>query len=224
MGIGTYELLLLAHVLLFVYWLGADLGVLYAAKFGADPRLSIETRRTIGEIMSFVDLFPRLSVPLIGAVGVSMAVMSGQFQIAGHWLWAVWLAAAAWVVTNLTIYRNRRRLPEIGALLRFDALWRSAVLVIAAAVALASLTGAGITANASLAAKLLIYAAAIALSLVLRVLFKPYRAALARIEAGGDDLRNTAIMSRALSRSRVVVLSIWLSTVAAAALGLWQPI
>ena len=134
MDIGTYDLLHLAHVLLFVYWLGADLGVLYAAKFGADSRLSIETRQTIGEIMSFVDLFPRLSVPLIGAIGISMAVLSGEFLLNKFWVWLIWLAALVWVGVNLTIYKNRRRLAEIGSLLRFDVVWRSILLAIAASI------------------------------------------------------------------------------------------
>ncbi len=224
MEIGSYDLLRLAHVLLFVYWLGADLGVLYAAKFGADSRLSIETRQTIGEIMSFVDLFPRLSVPLIGAVGISMAVLSGDMLLKNPWLWLIWLAALVWVGVNLAIYKNRHRLAEIGSLLRFDVLWRSILLTLAATVAVASLLGNGVTTNASLAAKLLIYAIAIALSLVLRILFRPYRQSLAQIAAGGEDAENTAIMKKSLSNARPVVFAIWFLTVAAAALGLWQPL
>lgn len=224
MEIGTYDLLLLAHVLLFVYWLGADLGVLYAAKFGADPQLSLETRQTIGEIMSFVDLFPRLSVPLTGAVGISMATLSGDFHLAEIWLWLIWFAAFIWVGVNLVVYKNRQRFSEIGALLKFDFYWRSILLSLAATVAVASLLGAGITTNVSLALKLLVYSIAIALSLLLRILFRPYRPALARIAAGGDNMENTAIMARALSNARSAVFAIWFLTVVAAALGLWQPL
>lgn len=224
MEIGLNDILLLAHLLFFVYWLGADLGVLYAAKFGADSRLSVETRQAIGEIMSFVDLFPRLSVPMIGATGISMAVLSGEFLLADIWLWFVWFAALVWVGVNLANYKNRSRFAEIASMLRFDFYWRCIMLALAASFAVASLLGYGITANASLASKLLIYAIAIALSLVLRIMFRPYRPALARIAAGGDDAENTEIMKKALSNARPVVFAIWFLTVAAAALGLWQPL
>lgn len=219
----TYNVLLLLHVLVFVYWLGADLGVLYAAKYGADERLSIETRQTIGNIMAFVDLFPRLSVPLIGATGITMAYLSTAFRFNVAWIWFVWLAALLWISINLYVYMNRANPDRIKSVVQFDTLWRIILLIAIAAVAIASFLGVGITTNISLASKLLIYAMAIALSLVLRILFKPYRPALARIVADGDNAGDSAIMKRALARARPIVISIWLLTIVAAAIGLWMP-
>ena len=223
MDVWLYNFLLLFHVLFFVYWLGADLGVFYGARFAADRRLSPETRTTVGDIMAFVDLFPRVSVPLIGAVGASLAVMSGGFRFSPIWLLPIWIAALVWVGVNLTIYRNRKEPDRIQGLMRFDISLRSAVLVTVFVAGLASLVGAGVTDDASLAAKLLIYAAAIFLSLVLRFVFRPYRPALARIVAGTGSEEDTRIMKRSLARSKPVILGIWAMTVAAAAIGLWQP-
>jgi hypothetical protein len=219
----TYSVLLLSHVLFFVYWLGADLAVLYAAKFGADQNLSVESRRAIGDIMAFVDLFPRLSVPLIGATGVTMSFLSGEFIFHKAWIWFVWLAALLWVSSNLFVYLNRTNSDRIRSVLRFDTLWRVILLVATGGVAATSLLGAGITSNHSLAAKLLIFALAIALSLVLRVLFKPYRPALGRIVKSGDNPTDSAIMTKALASAKPIVLSIWSLTVIAAAIGLWKP-
>ncbi len=221
--ISTYQLLLLVHVLAFVYWLGADLGVLYAARFGADERLSLETRQTIGDIMSFVDLFPRLSVPTIGATGITMAYLSGGLSINEFWIGFVWVAAFLWISSNVFVYVNRSRRNRIRAVMQFDTWWRIVLLVAIGGVAIASFLGVGITSSYSLAAKLLILAMAIALSLVLRFLFKPYRPALERLAAGGENSKNSAIMNRALTRARPIVLVIWLFTVAAAAIGLWMP-
>lgn len=221
MQIQLYGALLLLHVLLFAYWLGADLGVFYGARFAADSSYSIETRQTIGSIMAFVDMAPRLSVPLVGATGISMGVVSGAIGTGGIWVWAVWIAALLWVASNLYIYRNRADLARVQPAIRFDYWWRVFMLVAAAAAAVASLLGVGITANVALAAKLLILATAIALSLVLRALFRPYRPALRRIVAGGDNVAESAIMARALARARPVVMAIWLLVIAAAAIGLW---
>ena len=220
----TYNVLLLVHVLAFVYWLGADLGVLYAAKFGSDERLSIETRQTIGGIMAFVDLFPRLSVPLIGATGITMAYLSGAFQFAAAWIVFVWLAAVIWISSNLFVFLNRASPDRVRPVVKLDTLWRIILLSAVMAVAVASFLGIGITTNIYLASKLMIFALAIVLSLILRMFFKPYRPALARILADGDNARNSAIMRKALARARPVVISIWILTVIAAAIGLWMPI
>jgi len=223
MAVGTYDIFSLLHVLAFVYWLGADLGVLYAARYGADERLPIETRQTIGDIMAFIDLFPRLSVPLIGATGATLAYLSGSFRIEEIWLWVGWLAALVWISSNLFIYMNRANPERASGVVLFDTLWRIILLVAIAGVAVASLLGVGITSSISLGAKLLIFAMAIALSLVLRLLFRPYRPALRRIVEHGDNATDTAIMKKALASARPVVILIWLLTIAAAAIGLWKP-
>lgn len=221
MAIRIYDVVLLLHVLLFVYWLGTDLGMFYAARFAADGKYSLETRQAISNIMAFVDLPPRLSVPLTGATGFSLGVLSGAIDIHAVWVWIVWLAALAWVSSNLYIYLNRTDLARVQPVARFDTWWRVVVLVFVAGAAIASLLGVGITSNAAIAAKLLILALAIALSLVLRILFKPYRPALRRLAAGGDNAVESAIMAATLARARPIVVAIWLLTVVAAAIGLW---
>lgn len=223
MDIGLYDLLALAHVLFFVYWLGADLGVFYAARFSSNPRLSLETRLVIADIMAFVDLFPRLSVPLIGATGASMAIVSGDFHLNDRAAVGIWLVALIWVAITLIIYSNRKKTVNLKPMLTFDLVWRILVLISVALVGVLSLYGVGLTENRSLSVKLLIYAGAILLSLMLRWTFKPYRPALKRIIEGQDNEKNSIIMNKALSAAKPVILGLWFLTAAAAAVGLWQP-
>lgn len=223
MSIGTYNLLLLVHVLAFVYWLGADLGVLYAAKFGADYRLSSETRQKIGDVMAFVDMFPRLSVPLVGASGISIAYLSGAIEFSQTWIWVTWVAAFVWIASNLFIYLNRSNPESVSSAKSFDVLWRVGLLILVGGAAASSFLGVGITRSHSLAAKLLIFSLTIALSLILRLLFRRYRPALNRIASGGDNATESAIMNRALTLARPVVFAIWSLAIVAAAIGLWKP-
>jgi len=106
---------------------------------------------------------------------------------------------------------------------RFDTAWRIFLLIALVSVAAASFFGVGITSSLSLIAKLMIFALAIALTLVLRALFKPYRPALARIAAGGDSAEDSAAMKRALANAKPIVILIWSLTIVAAAIGLWKP-
>jgi len=223
MDIGLYDLLVLAHVLFFVYWLGADLGVFYAARFSANPELLPQTRVVIADIMAFVDLFPRVSVPMIGATGASMAILSGKLQGDYRTLAVIWLVALVWVLAALIIYSRRKKTDNVQPMLTFDFVWRTLVLIGVTLTGILSLIGRGVTDDRSLSVKVLIYAGAIFLSLVLRWTFKPYRPALKRILEGGDNVENSLIMNNALSTAKPVILGLWFLTVAAAAVGLWQP-
>lgn len=223
MTVDLYAVLLLLHVLLFVYWLGADLAVLYSARFAADPSLSLETRLVISQIMAFVDLFPRMSVPLIGAVGASLAVLNGDLRGGGVLVALAWVIAAVWVAVNLHLYLNRTDQVRIAPWRQFDVVWRALIGTGVLVAALVALLGAGVTDNRSLAAKLLIFAAAIFLSLLLRRVFLPFRPALRRLVDGSGGPADVVIMQQTLARARPVVLGIWALTVIAAAIGLWQP-
>ena len=217
----SYDVLLLLHVLLFVYWLGADLAVLYSARYAADPRLSVETRVTISEIMAFVDMFPRMSVPLIGAVGVSLAAVGGYIELPLPIFLVSWLLAAMWVGNGLFIYRHRKSPAATQGPRLFDLYLRSLVAALASIAALAGMLGVGPIVSAMVAVKLLIFAGAILLSLVLRRRFLPFRPALNRIVEGVGGDSDTEIMQRTLQRTRPIVLGLWGLTVAAAAVGLW---
>jgi hypothetical protein len=223
-AIDVYDLLLLAHVLLFVYWLGADLAVLYSAPYAASPRYGIETRLVIARIMGFVDLFPRISVPLIGAVGATLANMSGQMAMSAVTLAAIWGAALTWVLLNLRIYVQRHAPERATRLRRLDVALRTAVGTASAIAGVTAILGFGVTGNRSIALKLVVYAVAIFLSLVLRANFRPFRPALSRLASGQAQSSDDEIMQRSLSRARPVVLAIWALTIVAAALGLWQPV
>ena len=219
----AYDVVLLLHVLSFVYWLGADLGVFYGARFAANPRFSLETRVTVADIMAFVDLFPRLCVPIAGVSGITLAVLSGQLSPGPLWLWAALIVAGVWIAFILWIYANRKQRQKISVLVAVDPWLRAFVLVILLLMGVVALTGQGITQNMSIAVKLLIYAAAIFMSLVLRHLFRPYRPALARLVAGSGTQEDDAIMQDAFARTRPAVLLLWACTIAAASVGLWQP-
>ena len=50
-GGGIHQIVVIIHVLLFVYWLGGDLGVFYSSKFVVRPDISPEARAIAAKIM-----------------------------------------------------------------------------------------------------------------------------------------------------------------------------
>lgn len=214
--------LLFLHLLAFVYWVGADIAVFYGAGFAADPRLSAEARAAIGRLTGWVDQFPRSAVPVVGATGATVA-QRGFLDLSNGLLIAVWLVAAVWIFVNLRLYALGARSEQGRPWGRFDLGFRALIGVLLAGAAVGSLAGFGLNAPPWLALKLLLFAASIGFAMAVRILFRPFRPALARVESGASNPDDQVVMARSLFRTRLAVVGIWLCAGAAAFLGLWQP-
>src|SRR6266700_3299348 len=106
----VYNLLLFAHVLLFVYWLGSDIGVFYGVRFVLNPNLSLETRRTVMALVHWIDAFPRICLVLMIPVGISLALQLELLTVPvgarTPLLAAVWAIGLAWLAMVLRIYKG----------------------------------------------------------------------------------------------------------------------
>ena len=220
MSLG-YIFLVLVHILLFVYWLGSDLGVFYSAKYVADPTLSLETRRTVMKIVHFIDLFPRMTLVLTLPAGATLALLGGYATLSPGWEWpvlaAIWIAGLVWLVLVVKIYEA----PDAG-LTRIDYAVRYTVIVSLVALGVLSLLGKGpVVPGANwLAIKLIIFAIIIGLGLGIRVAFKPFAIAFGQLVAHGSTPEIEAAMERAHANVRPVVLALWAALVVEAFLGL----
>jgi len=110
-GITLLEVFLFIHVVLFVYWLGADLGVYYTSRFVVDRKLSTETRAITGKIMEFVDLSPRICLVLFLPSGISLMALydkSPTFVMDNKYLIIIgsWLAGLAWLYLVIRNYHS----------------------------------------------------------------------------------------------------------------------
>ncbi len=78
---SAYLLLVVVHVLLFAYWLGADWGVYVTSRYVADAKLSLEERRRFLQAAFRIDLLPRISFTLLLPVGVQLAAYYGAADV-----------------------------------------------------------------------------------------------------------------------------------------------
>lgn len=84
----------LIHILLFVYWLGADLGVFLLAKKAADTSLDMGQRMLCLRMSLMIDLTPRMAFTLMFPVGMMMSEVYGL-------AWPLWLKALVWLLAGL---------------------------------------------------------------------------------------------------------------------------
>lgn len=140
MNIDGYNVLLLLHILMFGYWLGADLGVFFCDSQMTRDDLDIEERLRVRRIRYKVDMAPRTCFVLILALGFTLARRYGS-PIDGLWLAAIWAGCLAW----LALIWSARLLggtPRGAALSRFDRkVWFTTGLTMMALGAYALFTG-----------------------------------------------------------------------------------
>jgi len=218
---SIYQLLLFAHLLLFVYWLGSDIGVFYGVRFVLNPDLSIETRKTVMALIHWIDALPRICLVLMVPVGLSLAMLSGLLAIDRAWQDAVmafaWIAGIAWLAIVLRIYKGAK-----GMITRVDYTVRITVMLGFLLGGISSLLGHGpvVAGQDFLAVKAILFSGIIACGLMLRLLGKPFGEALGQILAGHSTPATEAVLQRAMVRSRIVVLVLWLLVIVTAYIGL----
>jgi hypothetical protein len=98
MTLNSYSILDFLHVLLFAYWLGPDWGVFVNGRRVADESLSREERLRFLKASVAIDIFPRSSIVLLIAVGLTLANKGGYLALGTLGLALIWLVAVIWLL------------------------------------------------------------------------------------------------------------------------------
>ncbi|MQY26136.1 hypothetical protein [Nocardia aurantia] len=231
MGPHHYGWWILLHLVLFVFWLGGDLGVFYSSRFVIDPKLTAPARATALAIMSGLDLAPRICLILFLPSGVTLMACDPHgarlfgIDLFPWWLVAlVWLFALAWLTLAVVTHRTHGRLTAVA---RADLTLRTAAIIgmaVAGGYTLIAHDPFGVTTNPRwLGGKILLWCAAVAAGLGIRITLRPFGPAFGRLMAGetGPDLET--VLRRSVNGCLPYVWTIWGSVLAAAALGVFKP-
>jgi thiol-disulfide isomerase/thioredoxin len=220
-GVTVHRLWLYAHILLFVFWLGADLGVFLCGRAAVKPGLTPEQRLRTAELMNRIDLAPRISASLMLTVGGILTEYVGVphpwWQMAG-----IVLLGPVWLALVLATYvMEGRPLGMSGA--RLDDAFR-AVLVVAVPVSVAWSWITGRLEDAPyVAIKLLLFAALMLLGLLLRRRSRPFTEGLRRLAQGEPSEPVVAAMAASRGRAWPLIIAIWLALALAALMGIVKP-
>jgi len=222
------DVLIFFHIILFVYWLGADLGVYYASKFVVKPELSIDARGMAAKIMEFVDLSPRVALVLFLPSGVSLMAADNQGatflspQLAG----LTWVGALFWLYLVIRNYRSHGD-PKAALVKRLDLAIRYVLVIgmVASSIfVLVTPEPFGVTTNPKwLAIKVIFYAIAISGGIGIRKALVPFGPAFGKIMSGNSDTVSETALTLSLKRAIPWVHLIWASVLISAFLGVTKP-
>ena len=218
----VHTLVLYAHLVLFVYWLGPDWGVYVTTHYICKAELRIEERRRFLTAMLWIDLVPRSCLILMFPVGLTLADGLGLSPVTGVWLWLVWAAFLAWLGLSWVIYLNKG--PNAGGAFRAidnRIRWVVAPLLIAiGAVSLVMDVGFG---SNWLGLKVLLFGVLVFLGLWLRSYVADLATGFRRLAVDGSTPAVENLFSTTLSRSKKVVYLFWGTSLVLAFLGLAKP-
>lgn len=222
-----YSLWQYVHILLFVYWLGADLGVFLAARYVARADLPLDERLRFLDLLLKIDMGPRTALILMLPVGATLASQLGAIDPLGLWLPGVWVFALVWLAIAWHI-ALRPQHPTAALCTRVDRLIRMLLAAALALIASLSLLTDGPVYAPWLATKLLLYAGVITLGLLLRGVLRDWAqgfATLRRVDAGSVDAADAnARIIAAQRRSTPYAIMLWVLVAAIAALGVIKPL
>ena len=210
------------HVMLLVYWLGADLGVLLLARAAKRAELPFGERAFALKMAITIDLTPRLCFALMLPVGLQVTASGGFAAVPGWLLAAAWALALGWILLLFAIGRNEGK-PAAETYGRMNLGLQAVLMLVVGAVGLSSLLGNGPVPGGWFAAKLLGFAAIFATSIGIDFAFRPVVPAFVRLASEGSTPDIERSIAGAIDGAIRYVLGLYALLIAIAFLGVVKP-
>lgn len=207
------------HVMLLVYWLGADLGVLLLARAAKRPDLSFAERAFALRMAITIDLTPRLCFAVMFPVGLHVSASMGIYE-APTWAFVVsWLVSAGWIALLFAIGRHEGK-PLGHTLSQVNLALQSVLFLIFGWVGLQAVLGNGPLPGGWFGAKILLFAFIFAMGIGIDFAFRPIGPAFMRLATEGSKPDIEASIGGAVDGAIRYVLGLYALLIVIAFLGI----
>ncbi len=213
-------LMALLHVLVFVYWLGGDLGAFYISRHVSDPARPVAARIAAAQALNNLDMAPRTALILALPTGLALANARGILAVPTAIMLAISVLATVWLALAWRIHL--KHLPPGSTVRTLDLAIRWVALASLLAVGSAVVLGQ-VDAPLYIGLKLMVLGAAVATGLWVRRLLRHFGPAFVALVSHGPSPETDAAIAGSLTQVRPAVMLIWLLLLTAAFLGLWRP-
>jgi len=204
--VSEYEIWKYLHILMFVFWIGTDLGVFLSAKKSTDASLSFESRYLLLHMALRIELLPRTMWKAALPLGTMLSVRLGLLDLSAVGIALVWLFSIVWWAISMTgaYYYDKPFGHTVGRV----TLWLTgAVGVALIAIAWLSYTGSGpFSPDATwLLWKVALYGVINLMVVWMIVAFDPLGIAFGRLAVEGSTPEIEGIINGVMDRSVIVI-------------------
>jgi hypothetical protein len=220
--ISALDLWKFFHILLFVYWLGADLGVFLLARAARRSDLTYDQRLLALRMALVIDNTPRIAFALMFPAGMELSAAMGAIDLTMPVRLVAWTISAAWVgsVLGATRYEGQ---PLGTKFHQFGVALKSVLLVTIVGIGASSVLGHGPFPYGWLGWKVLLFGCIFACGIMIDREFRPMIPAFARLSKEGSKPDIEQAITGAVNGAIRWVLTLYALVLAIAFLGTARP-
>lgn len=212
------------HLLLFVVWLGGDIGVfLLGQNFRRRGAWSLEQRLALLKMLVVVDLAPRIAWALMIPASLTLLQLGRWWLLGWPLVGAAWIAGLWWTWFVLTSHVRGPTAPPRPVAKSSENTLKIAMTLFYLGLGGWSLATGGPLGAAWLAWKALLFGLIFLAAIMIDVRFKPVGPLLGRLIAEGSSDATEVPLLAAMNRTRRWVLTIYLLLLVTAFLGNVKP-
>lgn len=223
MGELAYRSLVYAHLLLFVLWLGGDLGVFVLGQhFRRRTAYSLDQRLALLKLLVAVDMGPRTAWALMVPLSLSVASAGGWVALPSRLVGLAWVAGLGWLALVWDAYLHDMT-PRAARDRRIEAWVKYAIAAFYLWLGVSSLVTGAPIAPLWLAWKAMLFGLIFIAAILIDVAFKPVGPQLGRLIAEGSSDATELPLRRTMDRTRIFVLMVYGLLFVIAWLGVVKP-
>lgn len=219
----AYQSLVYVHLLLFVLWLGADVGVFMLGQhFRKRTVYTLDQRIALLKLLVIIDLTPRTAWALMVPLSLSISLMGGWWPVWPPAVWIAWGIAAFWLWLVFDTHKH-----DMTPRAARNRIWEGWLRYILCAAYLllgfeSVLTNHPIEPD-WLAWKALLFGLIFAAAIMIDVAFKPVGSHLAKLLAEGSSDETEGPLLATMNRTRIWVWIVYALLIVTSWLGVVKP-
>jgi hypothetical protein len=220
----AYPTLVYVHLLLFVLWLGADVGVFLLGQHFRKRRVySLDQRIALLKLLVIIDLVPRAAWALMVPISLTVADAGGWWDIEPVGLVLAWTVGGIWLWLIFDAH-NHDQTPRAARDRRIENLLKAILTLFYLWLGIQSLITGAPLGPVWLALKALAFGLIFLAAIMIDVSFKPVGPQLVRLLKEGSSDETEVPLRQTMDRTRIWVWVVYLLLIVTSYLGSVKPI